>query len=756
VPLELPVIDDRNYEQLLAEAKRRIPAHTPEWTTYNVESDPGITLVELFAFLTDNLLYRAQRIPENNRLKFLQLLGIPLQQAAAATGFVTIQNDRGPLAAQLLEEGIVVAAGNSDFITRDAVTVLPLESRVYYKRLISEEDEQFELYKNQYEALLVAQTVGQETPAEGSPDTVVPDFYETTPMTLPTAANPNPVLDLANDAIDKALYVALLAPQNVNPELVREAIANKTLSVGVVPALSDALPPLAALRTGQVREPLPDLIFEYPGLKKDTQVTAGMQARYERLTIWQQDEVLSKEGIVKIALPDQNKLYTWNFPEPMQEGSGNFPPKLEDEAVSQRLVTWIRVRLPQTETETLQAGTLQARFSWVGINVTRVTQAVPVVNELLGKGNGEPDQSFSLANRPILKDSIRLEVEKEGDRGNWKCWRLVEDLLAAETDEEVFTLDPEAGRVMFGTGLNGKRPLPDRRLRVSYEYGGGVLGNVAIKAINKSADVRLQSGFKISNPLPTTGGDAGETTSEGERRIPAQIRHRDRTVTVTDFRDITERTPGADVGRVEILPTFDPHKPDHDTPGAVTVMVVPRSDKIRPLWPTPDRLFLQRVCEHLDQRRLITTEIHVVGPTYISVYLSVGIQIREGHVRDAVIQAVRDRLRNYLSALGTDGPDGTEGNGWPLRRRLLEKDLEAVVTRVSGVSYVNSLYMGIGSSVSKSTYDLASLELPLLEKIEVREGEAESLANILGDADTDSITPPTIRPIPIPIARSKC
>jgi hypothetical protein len=83
MPLELPVLDDRNYEQLLEDAKRRIPAHTPEWTNFDVESDPGITLVQLFAFLTDNLLYRANRIPERNRLKFLQLLGIPLQPAAA-------------------------------------------------------------------------------------------------------------------------------------------------------------------------------------------------------------------------------------------------------------------------------------------------------------------------------------------------------------------------------------------------------------------------------------------------------------------------------------------------------------------------------------------------------------------------------------------------------------------------------------------------------------------------------------------------
>ena len=73
MPLQIPNLDDRNFEQILEEAKRRIPVHTPELTNFNIESDPGITIVQLFSFLTDSLLYRANRIPKRNRLKFLQL-----------------------------------------------------------------------------------------------------------------------------------------------------------------------------------------------------------------------------------------------------------------------------------------------------------------------------------------------------------------------------------------------------------------------------------------------------------------------------------------------------------------------------------------------------------------------------------------------------------------------------------------------------------------------------------------------------------
>jgi|SRR5271166_794896 len=76
MPLQLPNLDDRRYNDLVAEALARIPIYCPEWTNHN-PSDPGITLVELFAYLTDMLLYRLNRVTDDNKRKFLKLLGDP-------------------------------------------------------------------------------------------------------------------------------------------------------------------------------------------------------------------------------------------------------------------------------------------------------------------------------------------------------------------------------------------------------------------------------------------------------------------------------------------------------------------------------------------------------------------------------------------------------------------------------------------------------------------------------------------------------
>ena len=68
-----PVIDERNYETLLGEILERIPVYSPEWTDFN-DSDPGVTLVELFAFLADTLLWQIderQRQRRRRRVAFL-------------------------------------------------------------------------------------------------------------------------------------------------------------------------------------------------------------------------------------------------------------------------------------------------------------------------------------------------------------------------------------------------------------------------------------------------------------------------------------------------------------------------------------------------------------------------------------------------------------------------------------------------------------------------------------------------------------
>src|SRR5512140_1550250 len=84
-----PILDDLRFQKdLVDEARRRIIRYCPEWTDYNL-SAPGITLIELFAWMTELIVYRLNRVPDKNYIKFLELLGVHLQPASSARTVLT-------------------------------------------------------------------------------------------------------------------------------------------------------------------------------------------------------------------------------------------------------------------------------------------------------------------------------------------------------------------------------------------------------------------------------------------------------------------------------------------------------------------------------------------------------------------------------------------------------------------------------------------------------------------------------------------
>ncbi|HEX7956484.1 MAG TPA: hypothetical protein VF508_06060, partial [Pyrinomonadaceae bacterium] len=521
-----PLLDARSYQELLDEALARIPVHNPEWTNFN-RSDPGVTLVELFAFLTENLLYRSNLIPERNRLKFLSLLGVPLQPASSARGLVQFVNERGPLQTFTINSGLEVRAGQVPFRTEMGLDVLPVEAQVFYKRKLETPTEQVREYYRQLYASYDAQQTGA----------VKLQLYQTAPLTT----REGDMVDLGNDTVDGSLWVALMVRPDDVPyadriEEAREAVAGKTLSLGLVPALVDAARHLMpggradSETETQLQYWLPKLPTSGE-LEKDQAGTP--RPRYQRLVAASTVDVLTEPGVVQITLPAASELRLWNNLEPLESGVGDLPPALEDTDLQERLITWIRIA---------GGARLQARLLWVGVNTTTVTQRARVTGEILPSGTGEPDQSATLANTPVIPGSVRLSVTAQGKTTPWE---ETDDLLSAGPEvpapdprespsarpaparpTDVFALDPESGEVRFGDGTRGRRPPTGAALRADYDYGMGAAGNVGVGSINTGA--ALPAGLRVTNPVRTWGGSRAETAAEGEKLIPRYLQHKDR------------------------------------------------------------------------------------------------------------------------------------------------------------------------------------------------------------------------------------
>lgn len=684
MPIVPPSLDDRRFDDLVEDLIARIPAHTPEWTHVR-PGDPGRTLIELFAWLGDTLLYRANLIPERQRLVFLRLLGLGLRPALPARGLVALSwaQPAAQLEARTLPPRSAVKAA-LPVETLQETTVLPISGEAYIKRALGEAE--LARRADVLQGLARIHRLGSRPLAA----------YETTPVFADGQAQPDGI-DVFGASADRALWIALLAPpapsgqpQDAVNAAVRAALGGQggqpaLLSVGVVPAVRPAEPLVPVASAG----PVP-VLWELttPGRN-------GFDTDY--LTLAPASDTsggLTHTGTLRLPLAAAGLI--WAPPNDVglnpRAGVGDVPPRLDDAERAARLIGWLRLR-PRPG-----AGVGSLRLAWVGLNAVEVEQRRSLGGVVLGSSQGGPDQVIALPLGSVEADSLRIEVEEPG-RG-YQPWQRVDDLGAISADAQVardaavYELDAEAGTLRFGDGVRGRVPDTGMRVRLAQgRFGGGRAGNLPAGTLTRLDDPRQLDGSPVApvavlQPLPLGGGDDVETLAQAERRIPALLRHRDRAVTEADYRQLALQTPGVEVGRVEVLPRFKPHDRRSGVPGVVSVMVLPDAALAPAPNPRADRPLIERVHAHLSARTPLATELYVIGCEYVPVGVAVAVSIRDGFGRDQVLLDVREALRRLLWPLV---PGGFEQRGWPLGRAIRSRELAVAVARVEGVDEIGGL-----------------------------------------------------------------
>lgn len=664
MPIRPPALDDRSFDDLVADLVRRIPAHTPEWTDPRL-GDPGRTLIDLFAWMGETILYRANLIPERQRLAFLRLLGQGMRPAQPATGLVQVLNaDPLGLAATLPPRHPI--KGAVDFETREELTALPVEGKCYIKRRTSPAE------AGQFARLLpdLQELYGLATH---------PTAYVTTAVFADGAAD-LAGLDLAAASIDTTLWLALLAPLPGPAEIAkaRKALAGgesgerTALSFGIAPAL-DLPGPLVPVG------PRNPIAHRWEICTPDPAGTVFLPLD----VLADRSEGLTAQGTLRLLLPggDDFGAPRNDVLDKLDAGVGDAPPRIDDPAVAARIVTWVRMRPRRA----LQPGTL--RLAWAGINAVRIEARKTVGRQHVGQGTGLSGQEVALGLSNIEPQSLVIEVEQEE---GMVAWRQIADVQLGRRGEKVYALDPEAGTIRFGDGMRGLAPALGRAIHVAHaRTGGGSDGNLPAGSLS-AIDPPLTGGGSIpkltmAQPLATSGGSDAEGLAEAETRIPSLLRHQGRAVTAEDWRDLAAQTPGLAIGRVEVLARFKPQQRRFDIPGVVSVMVIPaRSGTVAPV-PRSDRETLERVHAWLAPRRTLGTELYLIGPDYVPIGVSAAVELQDPAERDAVLAAVKEAIRRHLWPLAPGGPDGS---GWPLGRALDDRLIETAIARVSGVRSV--------------------------------------------------------------------
>jgi len=655
MPLATPVLDDRRYDDILAEIRTRIPRYTPEWraqwTDLN-DSDPGMILAQTFAWLAEMLLFRMEQVPDLQYLKFLQLIGIellPARPAVAELSFTVADGIQAP--SVIVPPRTSVSAAGEDGLPVVFETEQPLIA-------------------------ITAQLKAVQS-------------YDGAVWSDCSASNADPVQAGAT------LYPFGEAPREGGALVLGFGFPEGYLTADIFPPVSIDLAIFA-------KEEIAGSTVQQCGSMR-SYAPAALQWEAFDGTEWQSLDsfddatlALTRSGHLTVRVPTNLALQraylgTYDTIDPVTKQPR--PP-----------LFWIRARLVESQYE--KAPELAA----IRTNTVAAIQAQTVNGEVLGGTTGARNQSWRLENQPVLKDSLRIEID-EGISDQSPEWKVADDLFGAGPIDRVLGVNWTSAEVRAGDGEHGQIPVanaadPDANVIArEYRYGGGLRGNVGAGAIQNllSPIDGIDSG-KITNSFAAAGGADEERLDEAKVRARLSLRARERAVSTEDF-ELLARQAG-NVRRAKALPLTHPAFPGVKVPGAVTLIIVPDSKSARPV---PSDGLLRLVCAFLETRRLLTTELFVVGPQYVEVRVEAAITVEAAADPARVRQDVETALKEYLSPL----KGGDDGLGWPFGGPLRYSKILQRIFTVPGVDSVPSFALVVDGEHQPECRDVSIPALAL-------------------------------------------
>lgn len=331
------------------------------------------------------------------------------------------------------------------------------------------------------------------------------------------------------------------------------------------------------------------------------------------------------------------------------------------------------------------------------LNAVTAVQAKSLRQEILGSSLGAPDQSYTLAEAPVLPGTLDLRVQEslsDEERaalisddpeavasypdieGEWVRWRATDSFVDQDGAARVFRVDPSSGTVWFGNGRNGKIPPAGRdSIRaVSYQAGGGSRGNLPAFAVSQ-LKTALESVELTVNPVDAGGGADAPPKERLAETAPARLRHATRALTPPDIEALaTGSSP--DVVRARCL---------RGRGCGIDLVVAIR--KVGERCPVPSRARrdgIARIIAAAGWGALAPEAIRVRPPRYVHIRVDISVIARSA---DAVAQVEND-VRKAIVAFLHPVNGGPGGQGWPFGRRPWPSDVQRVAAAAAGVDRV--------------------------------------------------------------------
>lgn len=689
-------LDDRTFKDLVEECMLRIPRYCPEWTNHN-PSDPGITLVELFAWLTDQMLLRFNQVPRRQYVAYLELLGIRLQPPAPAHTEVTFYLTRPqseenrfppiPISTEVATERTETQAAVV-FSTNSPLTVGVPQIRHFLTGTAWEPEPR--TLRDRFSNLWRQESDGS------------------------WSGRQQPVFQLLPEVGD-CFYLVFEPQEALDGNIIRLTITGE-------PAGSTGIDPERPPRSWE----------------------AWDGQAWQSVLLSENDDGTQGFSFDEAGQPTANTL---------REGDVtlHLPLRWPDTTFANYRGRWVRCIYEQTQ-DNQAAYSRSPQFTALSAcaigGTAHASQCSIITDELLGESNGNPGQTFSLQSDSILSRNPeqypleRVMVTPPGG-GLPQAWTEVANFAESGPDDRHYLLDSTTGRLQFGpliresgqlregtafrqsiqrqtlqtqmlpgqmapsrngaviNQLDGDRlqslerqygAVPSRGSTIrmaSYRTGGGTQGNVQAGTIRilKSAVPYVS---RVTNYGPARDGADAESLDDAVIRVPSFLRTRERAVTPEDFETLTLQSSRA-VARAHCLRKTS-------QPGVVKLLVVPRVEPSLQTGLAPEQLELsaelnQEIQSFLDERRLLGIDVKLQTPRYVGVSVQAEVIIspeyRHSQAQQLIQQQIEAQLYRFLNPI----TGGDRGQGWAFGTPVRLADVAPVFQQVMGINYVQTLQL---------------------------------------------------------------
>lgn len=616
-------LDQITFEEMLEQARNKIAGCYPEWTDFNYH-DPGITLIELFAWLKEIQQYGLDHVGDAHRMSCLHLLGADVRHRQGADAFVCVQ-------------------------TKQARTV-PAGTRFLASGIVFETEDPQELPGIPVASCLALSPGGERL-----------GYLDSEQMAMGNQVSFRPFGRLAEPGT--CLYIRCGGPLPVKKELRLTVRVNEGRQRSRNPAGADTRP-LAAYslssrsRSGIQRvKLLEDGTF---GFLFDGQIRFLLEEEMEPWEVDQEEgyflrfrlEESQYELPPAVSFLDLNTLKVkqketaacWLSAE--ENGDGTFRA-----AHALCICGELRVFLQEGEQYREIPAQIQLKDPGSGSVKIRPEGELPSGSRvhvlagrkedwyeghrILGMGHGFPHECFLLDEPCISREELVILVEEPDRPGSFCRWEQRKSFGGSGPEDRHYCVDGMGGRILFGDGFHGMAP-EGKILLASCVWVQGREGN--IKAHRLCPDPSGPLGdLGADNPWRACGGRDEETVAQAFDRVRRELSSPGNLVTAEDYEQAVYQTPGLRIESCRAI--FG------DTSGKQTVQLVVKPCSLEKR-PGLTKAFIQNIREHLEAGRLLGTRIQVLAPVYIRllVYLEVVVYPQYQEAEEMIRKAVEEHL----------------------------------------------------------------------------------------------------------------